>query len=204
MGKNWTNPGNVSFEVSTTGETAFQRAIYLLGSSNIEGLGNVRWLDLELPVDEKRRGRGHCIDLIGRSDDMTMVICELKFGKPGNGDPEKAQQQLQNYFNAVKKNYEKLDLNDGEHHRNALKAGYFLWKEIASDTTKLVVAANRDYWEYWHKRGCVFPDSVLCYSIDVPTKVFKNQKEAIKGEKYLPKVEVGNWNLINDNYFISS
>ena len=197
MKKHWTNPGNVSLgNVSTTSETAFQRAIYFLLSSHLEGVGDVQWLDLELPVDKERKGRGHCIDLIGRAEDKSMVICELKFGMPGNGDPNEAKKQLLEYYEAVKANYEKLDEGDSLHHLNALKNGHFYWEEIASASTRLVIAANDDYWAYWRRRGILPPDGVDCYKLNVPTKFFKELKAESKEQKYRPVISVRDWFLV--------
>ena len=194
--KSWTNPKDVSFEVSTTAETAFQRALFLQENCIIEGIGLVKWLDLELPVDRERKARGHCIDLIGRSEDMSMVICELKFGKPGNGEPDKAKNQIENYFEAVKVNYDKLDEGNALHHKNVLNAGHFKWEEIASDSTKLIIAANDDYWDYWRQRREIPPLGIRCYRISVPTNCFKLQKELSGKERYTPTVQPSKWRLV--------
>lgn len=197
MKKNWTNPGNVSLNnVSTTSETAFQRAIFILNNSYLEGVGDVQWLDLELPVDKKRKGRGHCIDLIGRAEDRSMIICELKFGKPGNGDPNKAKKQLLEYYEAVKANFEKLDEGNSLHHPNALKNGHFYWEEIASDSTKLIIAANDDYWAYWHNKGILPPAGIDCYKLNVPTNYFKKLKAQSNEQEYRPLISVHDWYLV--------
>ncbi len=194
--KSWTNPKDVSFNVSTTAETAFQRALFLSENSKIEGIGIVRWLDLELPVDRDRKARGHCIDLIGRAEDNSMVICELKFGKPGNGSPQKAKEQLENYYKAVISNYDKLDEGNTLHHKNTLSHGHFFWEEIASDSTKLIIAANDDYWIFWEKKGELLPFRTNCYKINIPTNYFKMLKEQSKMEKYCPKVPLLEWRLV--------
>ncbi len=192
-----TNPGNVSLDnVSTASETAFQRAIFILSSSYLEGIGYVQWLDLELPVDICRKGRGHCIDLIGRAKDRSMVICELKFGKPGNGDPNKAREQLLNYLLSVKTNYQVLDDGDSLHHPNALKNGHFYWEEISHESTKLVIAANNDYWAYWRKKGVKPPKDCYCYGINVSSDHFKKQKEQSEQDKYCPRISVSEWSLV--------
>ena len=196
MSKKWTNPGDVSFIISSTAETAFQRAIYLLGGCEIEGLGHVQWLDLELPVDSHRKGRGHCLDLVGRLDDMSMVICELKFGKPGNGNPMKAEDQILYYYSEIQNNHQRLD--EGElHHKNALKAGYFEWNEVSKPSTKLIIAANADYWNYWDKRGVFTSNKVICSKIDVQTNCFKKQKELLGTKRYKPIISTQSWSIIN-------
>lgn len=194
--KKWTNPKDVSFEVSTTAETAFQRALFLSGGSEIEGIGFVRWLDLELPVDRERKGRGHCIDLIGRASDNSMVICELKFGKPGNGKPSEAQEQLEEYYHAVKENYDRLDEGNSLHHKNALNAGSFYWEEIASDSTIRIIAANDDYWNYWRKKDVLPAAGSKCYTVPVPTTLFKMQKEQCAKDRYTPSVSNLVWRFV--------
>ena len=158
--------------------------------------GFVRWLDLELPVDRERKGRGHCIDLIGRASDNSMVICELKFGKPGNGKPSEAQEQLEEYYHAVKENYDRLDEGNSLHHKNTLNAGSFYWEEIASDSTIRIIAANDDYWNYWRKKDVLPAAGSKCYTVPVPTTLFKMQKEQCAKDRYTPSVSNLEWRFV--------
>lgn len=194
--KTWTNPKDVSFLVSTTAETAFQRALFLSEGNRIEGIGFVEWLDLELPVDRNRKGRGHCIDLIGRAENKSMVICELKFGKPGNGNPFDAQMQLEYYYSEVKENYDKLDEGNALHHKNALKQGEFKWEEIALPSTIRIIAANDDYWDYWRKKGSIPTSGSKCFTVPVSTSLFKMQKEQSGNDRYTPSVDDFEWRLV--------
>ena len=74
------------------------------------------------------------------------------------------------------------------------------WKEVASDRTKLVVAANNSYWENWDEKsinGWRFDTSnVELFSIAVDEFEFEKQKGIAK--KYTPNMptEAKTWSLI--------
>ncbi len=194
MSEKWTKPGPISFEVSTCSETAFQRAIFRCKENYFEDFGHVKWLDMELPVDGQRRGRGHCVDLIGRLDDMTMILCELKFGKPGNGCPQEAKEQIEEYYASIKENIIRLEEGD-PHHTNA--NGEFKWRELTSKDTIRIIAANSDYWAYWRKKGKPIPKDTRCYSLEVATDYFIRQKAKAATEKYTPEINHANWKIVS-------
>lgn len=195
--KKWTQPQPLPEFVDTCSETAFQRAIFWSDHCEIGGI-KVQWLDIELPVDLVRKGRGHCVDLIGRADDNRMVLCELKFGKPGNGCPIKGREQLLDYYYQIKKNCIGLDKDDCLHHPNALEKGTFQWKELASDDTLLVLAANDDYWNYWKRKNLTPPHDIMCCTIDVDSNCFKKQKEANNNNRYKPYLSQNKWSIISE------
>ena len=136
------NPGNYSTLIKATTETAFQRAI-ILGETSIIDNELVEWLDIELPVDEFRKARGHCVDLIGRSKNG-YIICELKFGKNSATDsPSFAKEELARYRKDIVLNYKHLD-ESNIHHKNG-KA--FNWEDVANNA-RYIIAANTEYWRY--------------------------------------------------------
>ncbi len=167
-----TNPGYYSTSIKSTTETAFQRAIILKECSVIDG-ETIEWLDIELPVDGHRKARGHCLDLIGHSD-SGYVICELKFGEnSATDDPNYAAAEIERYQNDIQSNYDDLDEGDNLHHKNGK---HFCWKDVAR-TARLIIAANEQYWEYWFKqRGAKLSEDIKCYSLNVKTNWFKEQK----------------------------
>lgn len=188
-----TNPGYYSTSIKSTTETAFQRAIILNELSVIDG-ETVEWLDIELPVDRYRKARGHCLDLIGQSK-RGYVICELKFGKDSaTDDPNFAADEIRRYQNDIQYNYEDLDEGDNLHHKNGKR---FYWKDVAG-ASSLIIAANEQYWEYWLKqRGAKLPEDINCYSLNVKTDWFKEQKKNIGGELYTPSLpEDCVWTLV--------
>lgn len=141
--------------IKSTGEKAFQRAIFNgketvldykeQGSSEV-----VKWFDLELPVILNQNSRRRCLDLIGFSNN-TPVICELKYNEaaPSN-QPIYAVVELLIYYYFIHCNYQKLDKYNIHHH---LVSNDFKWEAIANNPhPKLLVAANRKYWNYWFKK----------------------------------------------------
>lgn len=187
--------GNYITEIKSTTETAFQRAIILGGTSIIDG-EIVEWLDIELPVDESRKARGHCVDLIGKSKDG-YVICELKFGKNSATDsPGEASSQLERYRVDIKSNSSVLD-EKKIYHKNGKQ---FLWKDIA-DNARYIIAANEEYWSYWlTHRKVQLQNDFECYSLNVKNDCFKQQKT--KNTKYVPELPECKWTRLrnNENY----
>ncbi|MDP2947070.1 MAG: hypothetical protein Q8N88_03060 [Nanoarchaeota archaeon] len=85
-----TDPKTMSFEISSTGENAYQRAILksektLLDFKNNDGFETVQWIDGELPIVFNKNPRRPSIDLIGSLDGIP-TLCELKFAKSTNSD----------------------------------------------------------------------------------------------------------------------
>ncbi len=191
-----TNPGYYHTSIKSTKETAFQRAIILNEFSVIDG-ETIEWLDIELPVDQYRKARGHCLDLIGHSD-SGYVICELKFGRTSaKNDPSHAAEQVKQYQTEILSNYDVLDEGGNLHHKNG---NHFYWKDVAG-TSRLIIAANEQYWEYWlkelKKERKKLPEGVKCYSLNVKTDWFEEQKEKSGCGTYSPSLpEDCVWTLV--------
>ena len=187
------NPGNIDKPIEATTETAFQRAILRKGKTILGSKTEIEWLDIELPVDKERGGRGHCIDLIGKMGNR-YVMCELKFGKDSATDsPSYAAAEVKRYFEDVKKNCEYLE-TQSLHHPDAKP---FSWKDLASCKTILMVAANAAYWAYWlghRKENLAEIEGIQFCSIDVATDSFIWQKGDLK--EYTPTIETSNWDIL--------
>lgn len=177
--------------IRDTGELALQRAIVLSSHSYLNSK-RVDWLDIEIPVDYSGKSRGKSIDLIGIDEDNIYVICELKFGKNHNDAPEEAATKLGEYYNHIKQNSDKIY----GHRENGKPID---WEKVGSDSTRLIVAADTCYWDYWIKRkGREFVISeVEYYTIPVDDHEFVKQK----GDKggYTPQMPMGgeDWTLID-------
>ena len=150
------SPGMANLnKIKSTGEKAFQRAIFNKKKTilNYKGLGRtdiITWFDLELPITFNKNSRRRCLDLIGFSDD-TPIICELKYYEttPSN-QPIYAVVELLVYYYFILCNYKKLDKYNIHHH---LADNDFKWKTIAEKPKpKLLVAANSVYWNRWFKK----------------------------------------------------
>lgn len=175
--------------ISATTETALQRAIFRNGKTILGLKTEIEWLDIELPVDSVRGGRGHCVDLIGKMEE-NYVICELKFGKWGGTDsPQYAADEVRRYYEAVKDNWRELDKDNSLHHKDGKP---FKWEDLAKPSTELIVAANSSYWAYWYGHRKVedvkIQSNVICCSIDIPANYFEKQKG--NKDKYLPFIDV--------------
>ena len=177
------NPTTYSTVIKSTTETALQRSIIINERSIIDG-EEVTWLDIELPVDKKRKARGHCIDLIGKTS-KGYIICELKFGKDsGTDDPIDAETEVQRYIRDIQYNFPDLDEDDNIHHTNGK---HFFWKDVAQNC-RPIIAANGEYWSYWIKhRGMDIPKETACYSLNVDVQYFKQLKR--DKEEYEPRIK---------------
>lgn len=136
-------------EISTTGETAYQRAIFLSEKTKLNTIGEVVWNDLELPVVFNESPRRRCIDLVGTLNDKTSVLCELKFAskKSNSNSPIYAAIELLIYYYLILDNYEELDKKK-VFHKNGKP---FKWSNFNHNPI-LIVGANDKYWTYWQKR----------------------------------------------------
>lgn len=180
------SPQAFSTTIASTTETALQRSIIINEHSIIDGK-KVIWLDIELPVDKHRKARGHCIDLIGESDDG-YIICELKFGKDSSTDaPDYAYAEVKRYVQDILFNYPDLD-ESNIHHTNGK---HFYWKDVAKNC-RPIIAANKEYWSYWiNHRKMEIPSDIPCYSLNVDVQYFKQLKQ--DKEVYTPMVEEIIW-----------
>ena len=179
-------PKEFSEQIKHTAECAFQRAIILGKQSKLNGQ-TIKWLDIELPVDLSGHSRGRCIDLIGIDNEENYVLCELKFRKKSsdNGNPEEAANQLEEYYRLIKDNYRAY--GESYHHTNGLPID---WKKVANGQIRLVIAANKRYWESWYgprRKGQTYDTKGLeCYSVDIEEDTFTKQKP--KDKTYTPQM----------------
>ena len=173
--------------VRHTSECAFQRAI-IQGKYSIVEREEIKWIDIELPVDDSSSARGKCLDLIGKDSNGNYVLCELKFRKNSdNGSPSKATEQLKGYFKSIQDNASEL---------NRIKLGHtnaseqIDWEKVASSTTRLMVVANSFYWDTWlvrsKKKETLTDSQTEYYSVNIDRYEFEKQK----GEKpyFTPKM----------------
>lgn len=162
-------------KVAHTAECAFQRAIIQGKQSRVKD-DIITWIDIELPVNDSTSARGKCIDLIGKDSKGRYVLCELKFRKKSdNGGPEEAASQLKEYYQEIKKNAKELN-SIKLHHSNASEL--IDWEKVASDNTRLMVVANKFYWETWcvRKKVLLTEKGVEYYSVNIDRFEFKKQK----------------------------
>ena len=175
------NPRDFNMDIKSTSETAFQRSIWGCKTSEVGGT-IVTWLDIEIPVDRSGNPRGQCVDLVGQDNYGRFILCELKFGDPGNGSPDEAAAQVRSYKSEVVKNADCLG-----HHKKSEQRGVIDWRQVASETTRLIVAANKAYWDYWRERlEVVVPDGIECYELPIDSSCFKDQKP--EKSTYTPKI----------------
>lgn len=184
---------NVLKPINAPTETAFQRAILKNGESFLGGRTKIEWLDIELPVDDGRGPRRQCVDLIGKQGE-NYVLCELKFGKDsGTDSPEYAAAEVRKYHEKIKLNWVELD-KKFLHHPDGKP---FLWKNLARESTALIVAANASYWAYWlgHRKADLSKiEGVQFYSVDVPADTFTKQKANL--ETYIPTIDTNHWDIL--------
>lgn len=202
------SPGKPSLKnINSTGEKAFQRAIYNKESTVIEskkGPDKVIWLDLELPVTLNKNPRRVSIDMIGSLEGIP-VLCELKYAEKSNSNhPVYAIVELLIYKYLIFCNYEKLDKYEVHHH---LKIKDFKWEVIVNNRfTYLIIAANKKYWDYWfsriEKKELVLQVFRLGSALDTNIWLCESEDEDFikqKGEKdkYTPVIESNIWNRIS-------
>lgn len=204
------SPGKPSLEnIASTGEKAFQRAIYNKEDSMLKTSCNtdkVIWLDLELPVTLNKNPKRLCIDLIGSLDGIP-VLCELKyFEKSPSNHPIYAIVELLVYKYLIFCNHERLDKYAIHHH---LRLKNFRWEVIVNNRFPLLlIVANKKYWDYWFTRiskkellklisnlGSVLDTNIRLY--ETPDEDFINQKG--KKIKYTPQLTSNIWTRITFN-----
>ena len=194
--KKLSTPGYVSTNIKDTNEKALQRALLMQGTSLLDGK-EVKWLDIELPIEFTDNSRRKCVDLIGKDNDGQLYLCELKFS--GNSDtPRDAESQLLEYFELIKYNAQKLEDNN-IHHK---KQESFSWIELtlSSPKPKLCIMADATYWCKWENKvekvKLQHPDEVKCFAIDIDSDIFANQRAVKSGEQYTPSLEENHWHSL--------
>jgi hypothetical protein len=198
-----TNPNQMSFDIKSTGETAFQRAIISSGKTVLnfkETSETVNWYDGELPIVLKKYARRVSIDIIGSSKDK-MIICELKFSKSARSNsPIYATIELLTYYCFILFNAEYLDKNN-VHHKNLQS---FNWSDLINKkTTQLIICANKSYWDAWLNSRRIKIDQIFEWSLSLNVDLylfksddfdFKLQNITGKYTPYIPKDNV--WIMI--------
>ena len=192
--KKFSTPGYVSTNIKDTNEKALQRALLMQGTSLLDGK-EVKWLDIELPIEFTDNSRRKCVDLIGKDNDGQLYLCELKFS--GNSDtPRDAESQLLEYFELIKYNAQKLEDNN-IHHK---KQESFSWMELALSSIKLCIMADATYWCKWENKvekvKLKHPDEVKCFAIDIDSNIFANQLAVNGGELYTPSLVENHWHSL--------
>lgn len=194
--KKLSTPGYVSTNIKDTNEKALQRALLMQGTSLLDGK-EVKWLDIELPIEFTDNSRRKCVDLIGKDNDRQLYLCELKFS--GNSDtPRDAESQLLEYFELIKYNAQKLEDNN-IHHK---KQESFSWIELALSypKPKLCIMADATYWCKWENKvekvKLQHPNKVKCFAIDIDSDIFANQRAVKSGEQYTPSLEENHWHSL--------
>lgn len=192
--KKLSTPGYVSTNIKDTNEKALQRALLLQGSSLLDGK-EVKWLDIELPVEFSENSRRRSVDIIGVDEDGQFYLCELKFS--GSSDtPRDAESQLQEYFDLIKDNAQELDENN-IHHK---KQKFFRWVDLDNSNPNLCIMADASYWCKWEdkveKVKLQHPEKVKCYAIDIDSDIFVNQQAEQGGGQFTPLLEENHWHTL--------
>lgn len=171
------SPGTFKEEVDckNKGETAYQRAIILSGQSKIEGLADVKWVDIELPVIFGCSARRRSLDLLGQVGDENILV-ELKYdekvqkrkskAKPNTNSPLYAFFEILIYYFHISRNAEALQ-KDQIWHQN--RRGEWSWESCKTNEIYLIVAANKNYWEKW--KSCKVWESLREGILDVTSEI---------------------------------
>lgn len=212
------NPGELDFNIRDTSEKALQRSLLLQtinGNSPKYGSSIINWIDLELPVILSKNARRPSIDLVGRDENGSLVLCEVKFNNTIDS-PHDAECEILNYVAEILLHYKELDENEIHHsNMNHMK---FKWEEIVDKKPRVMIIADRGYWEYWQRKikmaktatqksirssagKMIVRDSTIeCYSIDIERDYFKKQfdiKKEAKDAHYKPFLNVTSWSKIS-------
>ena len=169
------NPDEFKMSIADAKEKAFQRAIISAGQSYLDG-DIVEWIDIEMPVSSGRTKR---FDLIGVDASGQYVLCELKFfnKKSDGGTPVVATSQILEYLDALNDYCKKLK-DAGlpfRLHTNAKQTSLDIDKFLACPP-RLVIAANKAYWENEVVDLSELDDRIGYYSVDVDANAFELQK----------------------------
>ncbi len=195
-----TKPGKFSKQISSIGETAYQRAIFLSEKTQLHSLGEIVWNDLELPIVFNESSKRRCVDLVGTLNNKTSVLCELKFASKAykSNSPIYAAIQLLIYYYLIEDNYEKLDTGEVFHKNEYAKR--FKWSDFNRNSV-FIVAANKTYWTCWKKQYEELKNEIESWRSSLPLDIrffssddwnFKEQKET--QDKYQPSVsDKGEW-----------
>jgi hypothetical protein len=202
-----TSPKKMTFDIRSTGETAYQRAILnanptLLDFKKNNGFEKTIWMDGELPIVLNRNPRRPSIDLIGSLDGVP-AICELKFAKKKASDsPVYAVIELLTYYCLIQFNADYLDKYQ-VNHKNMIP---FKWNVITNNGyPSLIVCANKSYWDSWLTKldTTTLKTLVLSWGTSLLTNISLFQTEDFdfesqKGtETYIPAIPTNTiWEII--------
>lgn len=185
-----TKPGKFAKQISSIGETAYQRAIFLSEKTHLISVGEIVWNDLELPVVFNESSKRRCVDLVGTLNNKTSVLCELKFNSTQS--PIYAAIELLIYYYLIKDNCEELD-EKKVFHKNGKP---FQWKAF-NDNPILIVGANKTYWNDWQKSYEKRMSDIESWRNSLPLIIrffssadfdFEEQKRTQKTKTYQPSV----------------
>lgn len=208
-GKHPTKPRQMSFEIDSTTETAYQRAILKSEKTSLNykidnNLKTVQWLDGELPIVCNKNPRRRSIDLIGSIGGI-LTFCELKFNKSKDSPVYAVVELLTNYY-FIQLNADILDIYKVFHKNKNLK--HFKWNDITNNgLPRLIVCANKSYWDTWWTKydKAELINQVYKWGMHLGTNIDLFQSEDFdfkiqKGEgKYTPTIPVNSiWEIIKD------
>lgn len=152
------SPKRYKLETGDNKEKAYQRAIFLKGSSNFCGK-EIKWIDMEVPVIPGGSPRRPSLDLLGKIDKQ-YVIVELKIK---NGNDQTGECPLKGFGELLFYNYNLAKYNNQlKLHENALlenNSRYDYIHDIVGVNALSIFAANKYYWDYWRQDDELF-DSI--------------------------------------------
>ncbi len=198
-----TNPGTPSIIIKDITEKALQRAIFNCQKAVIDHgrtKTEVQWLDFELPVVLNKSSRRLCLDLIGMTSDDVPVICELKYSNSSKSNrPIYGVIELLMYYYYIRCNHDALDRHD-VHHDGFKK---FEWSFMANhESPKLLLVANKKYWNYWlnrmDKESLSRQIRSVCDKLKVNVECFSVDDEDFESQRgefveYTPVISSNKW-----------
>lgn len=217
MEKVLSKPTALQLTISDCSEKALQRAMLLQSYKGTNTIlpdeTQIRWLDIELPVEFSRNARRKCIDLIGIDNKSNQfVLCELKYNNYKDS-PFDAEIELLTYVGKILFHATELDKNNIHHpsvsiETKTIKLDSFSWTELITSKPRILIMADKSYWDYWKNREyrqqknkndkktiAVHDKAIECYSIDIDKEYFKKQKG--NNNKYVPVLEKKTWKKAN-------
>lgn len=201
-----TKPNKLSVQIRSTGETAYQRAVFLSQKTYLHSLGEIVWNDLELPIVFNKSSRRRCVDLVGTLNNKTPVLCELKVAskRSNSNSPIYAIVELLIYYYLIHDNHEELDKKNVFHKNEQVKS--FKWKDFNQNSI-FIIGANETYWMHWGRRYEIRKNEIGSWRRSLPLTIhffsfedsnFEEQKKAQGGKTYRPSVSSNTgWKEVN-------
>ena len=205
-------------------EKALQRAMLkqtIDGTlTTLEDGTEIEWLDYELPVEFSSNPRKRCVDLIGRDKNGRYVLCELKFGCNCKDSPFDAEKEALVYLGEICFHWKEMD--NQKLHRPYIyikdpskkcKLPDFSWKEFVNSAPRVIIMADKNYWENWierarrqtsgkgrgksdKKRISIKDPQIECYSIDIDLDFFEKQLKKSREGQYTPELSTNKWKKV--------